>query len=76
MKDTGFQAEVLLDLAFEVLELTTRKVSLTPARLTAIELADARWQKISPEERSAELRRVVQARRAKHRSRKAEKNEE
>ena len=75
MKHTGLPAEVLLDLAIELVDIASRKLSPAPFRRTAIELASARWQKVSPEERSEELRRVVQARWAKHRSGKSSKKE-
>jgi hypothetical protein len=75
MKHTGLPPEVLLDLAIELIDIASRKLSPAPFRRTAMELATARWQKVSPEDRSNELRRVVQARWAKHRGRKAAKKE-
>src|SRR4051812_24887275 len=66
MKQTGLPPEALLDLAIEILDLASRKLSPPPVRRTAIGLGAARWRNISPDERSEILRRVVQARWAKH----------
>ncbi len=69
MKHTGLPPEVLLDLAFELLDIASRKLSPTPITRTAVGLGAARWRNVSAEERSELLRRVVQARWAKHRRR-------
>lgn len=66
MRRTGLPPEPLLDLAIEMLDLASRKLSLPPIQRTAVGLGAARWRNISPEERSEVLRRVVQARWAKH----------
>src|SRR3954451_15633958 len=66
MRQTGLPPEPLLDLAIEMLDLASRKLSPPPIRRTAVGLGAARWRNISPEERSELLRRVVQARWAKH----------
>jgi hypothetical protein len=69
MKVTGLPPEVLLDLALEVLDITSRKLSPSPIQRTAVGLGAARWRHVSPEERSEALRRAAQARWAKHRRR-------
>ena len=69
VKHTGLPPEVLLDLAFELLDIASRKLAPSPIRRTAIGLGAARWRNVSAEERSELLRRVVQARWAKHRRR-------
>lgn len=65
MKQTGLPPEVLLDLALEMLDLASRKLSPTPIQRTAVGLGAARWRHVSPEERSETLRRAAQARWAK-----------
>src|SRR3954452_19841329 len=67
VKHTGLPAEILMDLAIELLDVASRKLSPTSITRTAIGLGAARWRNISPEERSEMLRRVVQARWAKQR---------
>jgi hypothetical protein len=65
MKRTGLPPEPLLDLAIEMLDLASRKLSPPPIQRTAVGLGAARWRNVSPEQRSEALRRVVQARWAK-----------
>ncbi len=65
MKQTGLPPEVLLDLAIEMLDLASRKLSPPPIQRTAVGLGAARWRNVSPEERSETLRRAAQARWAK-----------
>jgi hypothetical protein len=67
VKYTGLPAEVLMDLAIELLDIASRKLSPTPITRTAVGLGAARWRIVSPDERSVLLRRVVLARWAKHR---------
>src|SRR3954470_3506877 len=67
MRQTGLPPETLLDLAIELVDIASRKLSPPPIRRTALGLGAARWRNISPEERSRLLRRVVQARWAKAR---------
>ena len=67
VKYTGLPAEVLMDLAIELLDLASRKLSPAPITRTAIGLGAARWRNVSAEERSELLRKAVQARWAKHR---------
>jgi hypothetical protein len=67
VKHTGLPAEVLMDLAIELLDIASRKLSPPPIKRTAVGLGAARWRNVSPEERSELLRRAVQARWAKHR---------
>ena len=56
-----------MDLAIELIDVASRKLSPTPIHRTAVGLGAARWRNVSPEERSELLRRVVQARWAKRR---------
>src|SRR5438105_3374662 len=67
VKHTGLPAEVLMDLAIELLDIASRKLSPPPIKRTALGLGAARWRNVSPEERSELLRRAVQAQCAKHR---------
>ena len=67
VKYTGLPAEVLMDLAIELLDLASRRLSPAPITRTAVGLGTARWRNVSPEDRSELLRRAVQARWAKHR---------
>ena len=74
MKQTGLPPEILLDLALEMLDLASRKLSPTPIQRTAVGLGAARWRHVSPEERSETLRRAAQARWAKKKP-KADEND-
>jgi hypothetical protein len=67
MKKTGLPPEALLDLALEILDISSRTLSVEPIRRTAVGLATARWRNVSPEERSEIARRAVAARWAKRR---------
>ena len=67
MRHTGLPPEVLLDLAIEMLDLASRKLSPEPIHRTAVGLGAARWRNVSPEERSKAMRRAAQARWAKQR---------
>jgi hypothetical protein len=67
MRQTGLPAEALLDLAIEMLDLASRRLSPTPIQRTAVGLGTARWRNVSPEDRSEALRRTAQARWAKSR---------
>lgn len=69
MRQTALPPEALLDLALEILDLASRKLSPPPIKRTAVGLGAARWRHVSPEERSKVLRRAAQARWAKHRRR-------
>ena len=75
MRLPGLPPEAVLDLAFELVDIAAQKIALPPIRRKAVGLGAARWRHVSPEERSEELRRVAQARWAKHR-RKGEAREE
>ena len=68
MKQTGLPPEALLDLALEILDIASRKLSPSPIKRQAVGLGAARWRNVSPEARSEVLRRVVQARWAKPRA--------
>lgn len=76
MRLTGLPPEAVLDLAFELVDIAARKIALPPIRRKAVGLGAARWRHVSPEERSEELRRVVQARWAKRREKKAESDKD
>ena len=65
IKATGLPPEVLIDLALEMLDLASRKLCAEPIKRTAVGLGAARWRNVSPEERSAVLRKAAQARWAK-----------
>ena len=67
MRHTGLPAEVLLDLALELLDVASKKLAPEPIKRTAVGLGAARWRNVSAEERSEILRRAVQARWAKQR---------
>ena len=67
VRQTGMPPEALLDLAIEILDLASRKLSPPPIKRTAVGLGAARWRNVGPKERSELLRRAVQARWAKHR---------
>ena len=62
MRQTGLPAEVLIDLALEILDVASRKLSPSPIKRQAVGLGAARWRNVSPEERSEVLRRAAQAR--------------
>ena len=67
MRQTNLPPEVLIDLALEILDMASRKLSPTPIQRQAVGLGAARWRNVSPEERSEAMRRAVQARWAKQR---------
>ena len=67
MKQSGLPPEVLIDLALEMLDVASRKLSPPPIKRQAVGLGAARWRNVSPEERSEVLRRAAQARWAKQR---------
>jgi len=67
MRQSGLPPEALLDLAIEMLDLASRKLSASPIERTAVGLGAARWRNVSSEERSEALRRVAQARWTKER---------
>src|SRR6187401_664852 len=67
MRQTGLPPEVLLDLALEMLDLASRKLSPSPIKRQAVGLGAARWRNVGPEERSEALRKAAQARWAKPR---------
>jgi hypothetical protein len=72
IRQTGLPAEVLVDLALEILDIASRKLSPSPITRQAVGLGAARWRNVGPQERSDALRRAAQARWAKHRARKGE----
>src|SRR4051794_1766489 len=67
MRQTGLPPEVLIDLALELLDLASRKLSPSPITRQAVGLGTARWRNVGPEERSEALRKAAQARWAKPR---------
>ena len=62
MRQSGLPAEVVLDLALELLDIASRKLAPSPMNRQAVGLGAARWRNVSPEERSeafgAPLRRA------------------
>src|SRR5215204_2384139 len=68
MRQTGLPPEVLLDLALEMLDIASRKLSPSPIQRQAVGLGAARWRNVRPEKRSEALRRAAQARWGKARS--------
>jgi hypothetical protein len=62
MRQTGLPPEVLLDLALEMLDIASRKLSPSPIQRQAVGLGAARWRNVSAAERSETLRRAAQAR--------------
>ena len=67
MRLTGLPPEVLMDLAIELIDIASRKLTPSPIRRTALGLGAARWRNVGANERSKILRRAAQARWAKHR---------
>ena len=67
MRQSGLPPEVLIDLALEMLDIASRKLSPSPIKRQAVGLGAARWRNVSPEERSEALRKAAQARWAKPR---------
>jgi hypothetical protein len=67
MRQSGLPPEVLIDLALEMLDIASRKLAPSPLKRQAVGLGTARWRNVSPEARSAILRKAAQARWAKHR---------
>jgi hypothetical protein len=67
MRHTGLAPETLLDLAIELLDIASRRLSPEPIHRTAVGLGAARWRNVGPEERSKALRKAAQARWAKPR---------
>ena len=65
MRQTGLPPEALIDLALEILDISSRKLSPSPIKRQAVGLGAARWRNIGPEERSEALRKAAQARWAK-----------
>src|SRR6185503_10551594 len=65
MRHTGLPPEVLMDLAIELLDIASRKLSPSPIKRTALGLGAARWRNVGANERSEILRRVARARWAK-----------
>ena len=68
IRQSGLPPEVLLDLALEMLDIASRKLSPSPIKRQAVGLGAARWRNVGPEERSEALRRAAQARWAKQRT--------
>ena len=68
VRQSSLPPEVLLDLALEILDLASRKLSPSPIQRQAVGLGAARWRNVSPEDRSAALKKAAQARWAKQRA--------
>jgi hypothetical protein len=62
MRQSGLPPEALLDLALEMLDIASRKLSPPPLKRQAIGLATARWRNVAPKERSNALRHAARAR--------------
>jgi hypothetical protein len=67
MRQTDLPPEVLIDLALEILDVASRRLSPSPVQRQAVGLGAARWRNVSAEERSEALRRAARARWARHR---------
>src|SRR5262245_31814611 len=65
IRQSGLPPEALIDLALEILDIASRKLSPPPIKRQAIGLGAARWRNVDAQARSEALRRVVQARWAK-----------
>ena len=65
MRQTNLPPEALLDLALEILDITSRRLVMDPVQRQAVGLGAARWRNVSPQERSEAMRKAVQARWAK-----------
>lgn len=65
---TGKPPEILIDIGLEFIELGVRAFFAPPLRRRAQQLASMRWENVTPEQRSEQLRRGAQARWAKHKS--------
>jgi hypothetical protein len=76
IRQSGLPPEVLLDLALEMLDLASRKLSPSPIKRTAVGLGAARWRNVSAEERSEALRRAAQARWSKQRQTESSKKDD
>src|SRR5215207_4720617 len=68
MRQTGLPPEVLIDLALEILDIASRKLSPSPLKRQAVGLGAARWRNVSAAVRSETLRKAAQARWAKARA--------
>jgi hypothetical protein len=68
MRQTGLPPEALIDLALEILDISSRKLSPSPLKRQAVGLGAARWRNVAPEQRSEALRKAAQARWAKQRT--------
>jgi hypothetical protein len=68
VKLTGLPAEVVLDLAIDLVDIASRKIASTSVERTAIGLGAARWRNVSQKDRSDAMRKAVQARWAKARA--------
>jgi hypothetical protein len=69
MRRTGLPPETLLDLAIELLDLASNRLSPEPIQRTAVGLGAARWRNVTAEERSRVMRKAAEARWSKHRDR-------
>ena len=67
IRQCGLPPEALLDLALELLDIASRKLSPSPIKRQAVGLGAARWRNVGPEERSKALSLAAKARWAKHR---------
>lgn len=69
-RKSGLPPEAVIDLALEILDITSRRLATSPISRQAVGLGAARWRNVNPEQRSEIMRRAVEARWAKHRKNK------
>ena len=74
VKQTGLPAEVVLDLAIDLVDIASRKIASSSVERTAIGLGASRWRNVSAKDRSEAMRRAVKARWAKVRAKKDDGN--
>ncbi len=66
-RKSGLPPEAILDLALEIMDITSARLAPSPISRQAVGLGAARWRNVDPGERSEIMRRAVEARWAKHR---------
>lgn len=66
-RKSGLPPEAIVDLALEILDIASQRLAPSPINRQAVGLGTARWRNVDPEQRSAIMRRAVEARWAKHR---------
>ena len=66
-RKSGLPPEAIVDLALEILDIASQRLTPSPISRQAVGLGAARWRNVDPAERSEIMRRAVEARWAKHR---------